>query len=119
MNSATEKESKMDNKAPENIAVNELLKPAPEKEAYASRDTDIDYVANGQLMVTITLAEYRQLVKKNADSMVNEANSKRYTVERERDELKKEVADLQKQLDDLKAMIARAVPMKTADNVGE
>ncbi len=106
----------MENKIAENVATNELLKPAPEKESYATRDADIDYVANGQIMVTITLAEYRQLVKKNADSIVNEANSKRFAAERERDELKKQVADLKKQLDDLRAMIASAVPSSAASN---
>ncbi len=71
-------------------------------------------MANGQIMVTITLAEYRELLTKHASEQVNEANCKRFTVERERDELKKQVEELRKQLNDLRGMIASAVPLKAA-----
>jgi len=45
------------------------------------------------------------LVKGNSDAQVSEAKSKQRYAEQERDGLKKQVADLQKQLDELKGLI--------------
>ncbi|MBR3431130.1 MAG: hypothetical protein IKG87_13620 [Clostridia bacterium] len=90
------------------VVTDERLRSTPEKEIFTDGNTDINYVANGQIMVQITLAEYRALVCRNAEDRVNEARSKRWDAEKERDELKKQVADLQKQLDGLKSMIASA-----------
>lgn len=96
------------------VAVDNLLKETPDKDDCYSYRQEHDFVANGQIMVTITLSEYRALVKANADSAINEANSRRFTVERERDELKKQVETLQKDLNNLKSMIANAVPVKVS-----
>jgi FtsZ-binding cell division protein ZapB len=108
----------MNEKIAEAVATDSLLKETPETDKYSSYNHDLDYVANGQIMVTITLAEYRALVKQNADKEVSEARQKTYATERERDELKKQVADLQKQLNDLRGMIASAVPVTISGNSG-
>ena len=102
----------------ESIASDQLLHKAPEKDLFDSRDA-YDFVSNGQLMVHITLAEYRSLVKQNADQIKSDARSKVYEIEKERDALKKEVADLRKQLDDLRNMIASAVPTKAIIDKGD
>ena len=87
------------------IITDQLLKETPKDDGYSSTSNKNDFVANGQIMVTITLAEYRSLVKGNSDALVSEAKSKQYHAEQERDGLKKQVADLQKQLDELKGLI--------------
>jgi len=92
----------------ENVVADERLEKKPEEDAYNRNDYRNDYVTNGQIMVTITLSEYRTLVKADADRKVSEANSKVWDAHKERDELKKQVNDLQNQLDGLKAMIAGA-----------
>ena len=97
------------------VETNELLRPTPEKEVFTDGDTMINYVANGQIMVKITLAEYRALIRRNAEDRVHEANSKRWDAEKERDALKKEVSELQRQLTELRNMIASAMPKKTDD----
>ena len=88
----------------ESIVIDAQLKEAPKDDAFSDK-TKNDYVANGQIMVTITLAEYRSLVKGNSDAQVSEAKSKQWHAEQERDQLKKQVIDLQKQLEELKSLI--------------
>lgn len=97
------------------VVADDHLNGAPEEDKYGRYALDRDYVRNGQIMVTITLAEYRDLVRKNADDEVNKERSARYEISRERDELKKQVEELRKQLNDLRGMIASAVPLKTPD----
>lgn len=106
-----------------NVVIDHQLKEQSE-DKYGYKNEPINYVSQGQIMVTITLAEYRSLVKSNAEKEVSEARSKTYEVQRERDELKKEVADLRKQLSDLRQMIASAatinatvIQAKDEDNV--
>ena len=99
------------------IAVDDRLAKTPEEDKYGRYELNKDYVANGQIMVTITLAEYRELLTRHASDQVSEANSKRFTVERERDELKKQVEELRKQLNDLRGMIASAVPLKAPADI--
>jgi DNA-binding transcriptional MerR regulator len=89
----------------ESIITDQLLEKTPKDDGYSSYSNKNDFVANGQIMVTITLAEYRALVKGNSDAQVADAKSKQRTAELERDGLKKQVADLQKQLDELKGLI--------------
>lgn len=103
----------METELKNSIVADEHLKETPSEDKYGQYELNMDYVCNGQIMVTITLAEYRSLMVKHANDQVKDANSKRYTVERERDELKKQVDELRKQLNDLRGMIASAVPMKT------
>lgn len=94
-----------------NVVVDPILKEQSE-DKYGYKNEPINYVSQGQIMVTITLAEYRSLVKSNAEKEVSEARSKTYEVQKEHDELKKQVADLQKQLTDLKCMIAGAASIQ-------
>lgn len=103
----------------EAIITDQLLRETPKDDGYSSNSTKNDFVANGQIMVTITLAEYRSLVKGNSDAQVSEAKSKQYHAEQERDGLKKQVADLQKQLDELKGLIQSKFSQDAEDeNVG-
>lgn len=55
-----------------------------------------NYSAPGEILVTITLAEYRQLVKENgrADEELRHERTKRYVVEYELDKMKEKVAQL-------------------------
>ena len=55
----------------EAIITDQLLREAPKDDGYSSNSTKNDFVANGQIMVTITLAEYRSLVKGNSDAQVS------------------------------------------------
>lgn len=101
-----------------NVVIDPLLKDQTD-DKYGYRNEPINYVNQGQIMVTITLAEYRSLVKANAETAVNEARNKTYEVQKERDDLKKQVESLQKQLDDLKRMIAGAASLNIKVNQEE
>ena len=103
----------MESELAKSIVTDDHLKETPTEDKYGRYELKWDYATNGQIMVTITLAEYRELLIKHADDKVSESNSRRFTVERERDELKKKVECLQKELDSLKSMIAAAVPVTT------
>lgn len=89
----------------ESIITDPLLKETPKDDGYSRESNKNDFVANGQIMVTITLAEYRSLVKGNSDAVVSEAKSKQFHAEQERDQLKKQIEELQKQLGELKGLI--------------
>ena len=99
----------------EAIITDQLLEKTPKDDGYSSYSNKNDFVANGQIMVTITLAEYRGLVKGNSDAQVSEAKSKQRNAEMERDGLKKQVADLQKQLEELKGLIQSKFSQDTED----
>lgn len=62
-----------------------------------------DFLASGELTVTITLSEYRKLVQevatKKAD--IDEANKNRYTRDEENKKLKAEIAELKAKLYEL------------------
>ncbi len=92
----------------ENVVADDRLEKTPEEDAFSRGEYRHDYVANGQIMVTITLSEYRALVKADSERRVSEANSKFWGAQKERDELKKQVEDLQTQLNWLKFMSAGA-----------
>lgn len=89
----------------EAIITDQLLEKTPKDDGYSSYSNKNDFVANGQIMVTITLAEYRALVKGNSDALVSEAKSKQRSAESERDQLKKQVDELQKELTNLKDLV--------------
>lgn len=59
-----------------------------------------NFVASSELTVTITLAEYRELVEKVAtsDSAIRTAEQDKYTRNQENDRLQKEVAALKAEL---------------------
>lgn len=76
-----------------------------------------DFVADCELTVTITLAEYRELVETKAtcDRKIKEADDKRIehyskanALEKENSDLKKELYDLQKKLEDMKNAVKEA-----------
>lgn len=71
-----------------------------ERYSYSTEET---LLAPSELTVTITLYEYRKLVVSNAikEQAINEAKEARYKAERERDNLKNEVAKLKTELYDL------------------
>lgn len=97
----------------ENVVADDRLEKKPEEDAFNRGEYRHDYVHNGEIMVTITLSEYRALVKADSDRKINEARGKVWDAERQRDELKKQVEDLQKQLDSLKCMIAGAAQVQS------
>lgn len=87
----------------------EGLQKAPEKKTdnYGGL-TENDYIISGEIMVTITLREYRELLTKSAKSEASEARSKQYSAERERDAAKKELEEVNKRLDRYEQIIAKA-----------
>lgn len=93
----------------DNICIDEKLTAAPDKDkGYDRSYTDFDFLLRGELTVTITLAEYRQLLTKGSQAKVNEADSKRWEAERKAEELKKELDSVKKQLADLRQMFTGA-----------
>ena len=67
-------------------------------------DNNNDFVATGELTVTITLSEYRALVASKAtrDADINKANTDRFQRESENRSLKEEIAKLKAELYELK-----------------
>ena len=97
----------------ESIIANEHLKNETGKDRYGEeKPLDQGRVINGQIMVTITLAEYRSLIRGNADAQIRDACSERYKLSQENTKLKQQVETLQKQLDELRGMIAGVIPKK-------
>ena len=94
------------------IVSDALYQASPTKDTEYNGFGKNDYVINGEITVTITLAEYRQLITGFAQKEVNEANSKRFAAERELESLKKELAATQKQLDEFRALIQSATGKK-------
>ena len=83
-------------------------------DSYSDTISKYDFVAENEITVTITLAEYRELigVKATCDRKIKEADDKRIeyyskanTLEKENSDLKKELYDLQKKLEDMKSAV--------------
>ena len=100
------------------IVSDALYQASPTKETEYNGFGKNDYVINGEITVTITLAEYRQLLTGFAQKEVNEANSKRFAAEREIENLKKDLAAAQKQMSEFRALIQGATTKKE-DNPNE
>ena len=94
------------------IVSDALYQASPTKETEYNGFGKNDYVINGEITVTITLAEYRQLLTGFAQKEVNEANSKRFVAEREIENLKKDLAAAQKQMNEFRALIQGATTKK-------
>ena len=94
------------------IVSDALYQASPTKETEYNGFGKNDYVINGEITVTITLAEYRQLLTGFAQKEVNEANSKRFAAEREIENLKKELTAANKQIDEFRALIQSATAKK-------
>lgn len=88
------------------IVTDEHFQVTPTKDVGYSGFSTHDYVVNGEITVTITLNEYRSLVAAASKAEANDAVMKRYAAERERDEIKKELAEAHKRIVDLQAKVA-------------
>lgn len=66
-------------------------------------DEKNNYIGEGEITVTITLSEYRELVSIKAvnDKLVNDANKDKYSRESENQRLKKENDELKSELYEL------------------
>ena len=73
-----------------------------------------NYAAEGELMITITLAEYRALVVSNANKQyeIDKANEGKYKRDEENEMLKKEVEALRRQVYDLQYRYAHCAAEK-------
>ena len=94
------------------IVSDALYQASPTKETEYNGFGKNDYVINGEITDTITLAEYRQLLTGFAQKEVNEANSKRFAAEREVENLKKDLAAAQKQMNEFRSLIQGATTKK-------
>lgn len=81
----------------ENVTIKDVVF---DKKADNYRFNSNDYVATSEITVTITLAEYRELVtaKAIADRKIEEANAERYERNSENNTLKSENASLKAEL---------------------
>lgn len=77
----------------DNNAMNAVLEQKLDNCRYTGLD---DFTAPQELTVTITLNEYRDLIRRTAvsDAKISEANTKRYEIESENEKLKKEIVSL-------------------------
>ena len=94
------------------IVSNALYQASPTKEPEYNSFGKNDYVINGEITVTITLAEYRQLLTAHAKAEAQEANSKVYGLRQEIETLKKELTAANKQIDEFRALIQSATAKK-------
>ena len=93
-----------------------ILEKKLEDMRYSGTDLQ-NFKAEGELMVTITLAEYRNLVSEVANKKkdIDTANEGKYqreveikTVKEANDKLKSENYDLKREVDDLKKLLEEA-----------
>lgn len=98
------------------VAADELLARTPNKESGYSGLELHDYVVNGELTVTITLAEYRALVQAQAKAERLDALARASEKTRENDKLKEELAAVKKQLEEFRALIQGAAKKEGAGN---
>lgn len=79
----------------------------PTKETNYSGFGTHDYVVNGEITVTITLAEYRALVSAKAHAEKMEAFSQRMEAERKLSDVTKELEEANKRICSLEATLAK------------
>ena len=75
----------------------------------------LNYKAEDELMVTITLGEYRELVKESAryDALLSESYKRRNAAEKEAAQLRERVRDLQERLEKECGEDVRDVPSES------
>lgn len=71
-----------------------------------------DFVVNGEITVTITLAEYRELVGAQAKAAQLDAYSRRLEAERKLADVTKQLEEANKRICDLQAKVAEAAMKK-------
>lgn len=98
------------------IAADELLQATPQKETGYSGLELHDYVVNGELTVTITLAEYRELVRAKSDAETRDAIRNKLATDNENKKLKEELAAVKKQLEEFRALIQGAAKKEGTGN---
>lgn len=94
------------------IASDQNFQVTPTKEAGYSGFGVNDYVVNGEITVTITLAEYRNLVSAQAKAEKMEYLSKKLEAERKLGDVTKELEEANKRICSLEAIIAKAAMQK-------
>ena len=89
----------MENTVVNNVVLDKKL------EGYVSSSDLHNFVAPQEITVTITISEYRELVKRvaTAQTDIDKANADRWTREDENKKLKAEVADLKAKLYELQS----------------
>jgi hypothetical protein len=95
-----------------------MLQPSPTKDSgstYGGME-NADFLVEGELTVTITLREYRDLIANNAEAKLqkelDETRSRWMEAYRERDKLKSTVADLSVEVSRLRSMLDKATSTK-------
>lgn len=94
------------------IVSDATFQASPTKDAEYSGFGKHDYVVNGEITVTITLAEYRALVSDRAKAAENDAIMRRIEVERERNALKKELESASAKLAEFQKLFVTAAAKK-------
>lgn len=89
------------------IASDPNYQVTPTKDSGYSGFGTHDYVVNGEITVTITLAEYRELVGTKAHAEKTEAIIRRMEVERKLADVTKELEEANKRICSLEAMIVK------------
>ncbi len=84
----------------------------PTKETGYSGFGTHDFVVNGEITVTITLAEYRELIGAKAHAEKMEAFSQRMDAERKLAEKARQLEEANKRICDLQAKVAEAAMKK-------
>lgn len=87
------------------VVKSELLQASPTKDDSYGNMGRNDFVVNGELMVQITLREYRDLVKGKAEAEKDKVSSENYKLRSEKENLQKELDIVKHQLAELQKMI--------------
>lgn len=98
------------------LEINEELFKAKNGGEYSRNDISNDFAIPGEITVTITLSEYRDLVSANAisEKKISDLNSERYDAQAECNTLKKEKENLVKEIAELKIKISDLLMEKAA-----
>lgn len=102
------------------IASDTNYQVTPTKETSYSGFSTHDYVVNGEITVTITLSEYRELVGAQARAEKMESYSRRLEAERKLADVTKELEEANKRICSLEATLAKlTITMQKEDKTNE